>query len=338
MPAAMARFGPFQRVADALSLRSNNSSQINNLDTAKIPQSATNGSASPVRSSTESARNRREAKRREKQAKLERQEREKAELEERRRSEEERARREEDPETLARYGGVDMPVHPLELIRIAEIEKLPVGTEVTFRCRIQHQRRLSEALDFLLFRDQTHTIQGVLSRTSPHMIKWVQRLNSESLVEVNGTLQKPVAPVKSANISELEVDVYSIHLVSAAHNLPWDNYHAPEALHQRMQDRILDLRHPANQALFRVRAMVTRKFREFLEQRDFFEIQTPKLQPAATESGAEVFKVNYFGRRAFLAQSPQLAKQMTVSADFRRVFEVSWTITTSISQFSLRLN
>jgi aspartyl-tRNA synthetase len=52
------------------------------------------------------------------------------------------------------------------------------------------------------------------------------------------------------------------------------------------------------------------------------EIQTPKLQPAATESGAEVFKVNYFGRRAFLAQSPQLAKQMTVSADFGRVYEV----------------
>jgi aspartyl-tRNA synthetase len=265
-------------------------------------------------------------KRRDKQEKLERQEREKEELEARRKSEEEKARAQEDPEILARYGGIDEPVHPMELITIEQAAKLPVGTEVTFRCRIQHQRRLSEALDFLLFRDQTHTIQGVLTRTSPHMIKWVQRLNSESLVEVHGTLQRPVSPVKSALHSDIEVQVYSIHLISAANNLPWDNYHAPEALHQRMQDRILDLRHPANQALFRIRAMVARTFRRALEDQEFVEIQTPKLQPAATESGAEVFKVNYFGRRAFLAQSPQLAKQMTVSADFKKVFEVSFLV------------
>ncbi|OIW28806.1 aspartyl-tRNA synthetase [Coniochaeta ligniaria NRRL 30616] len=249
-------------------------------------------------------------------------EREKAELEARRKSEEERARALEDPEILARYGGIDEPVHPMELISIEKAATLPVGAEVTFRCRIQHQRRISEALDFLLLRDKTHTIQGVLSRGSPHMIKWVQRLHSESLVEVHGTLQKPLAPVKSALHSDIEVNIFSIHLVSAANNLPWDNYHAPEALYQRMQDRILDLRHPSNQALFRIRATITRTFRQALEEKQFVEIQTPKLQPAATESGAEVFKVNYFGRRAFLAQSPQLAKQMSISADFGKVFEI----------------
>lgn len=323
----MARFRPLSRLGEALNLRSPNGSNpnVNSVHDGKTPLSVLNGPSSnseSVRSSTESARGRREAKRREKQEKLERQEREKEEIEARRRSEEERIRALEDPDILKRYGGIDEPVHPMELISIEKAATLPVGTEVTFRCRIQHQRRISEALDFLLLRDKTHTLQGVLSRTSPHMIKWVQRLHSESLVEIHGTLQKPVAPVKSASHSDIEVDIFSIHLVAAANNLPWDNYHAPEALHQRMQDRILDLRHPSNQALFRIRAMITRTFRQALEDKQFMEIQTPKLQPAATESGAEVFKVNYFGRRAFLAQSPQLAKQMTVSADFGRVFEV----------------
>ncbi len=325
----MARFSAsLSRLGEALNIRSPNGSHsnVNAVHDTKNPLSALNSPhhSDSVRSSTESARGRREAKRREKQEKLERLERQKAELEERRKSEEEKARAMEDPEVLARYGGIDEPVHPMELISIEKAATLPVGTEVTFRCRIQHQRRVSEALDFLLLRDKTHTIQGVLSRGSPHMIKWVQRLHSESLVEVHGTLQKPVAPVKSALHSNIEVDIWSIHLISAANNLPWDNYHAPEALYQRMQDRILDLRHPSNQALFRIRATITRTFRQALDEQQFVEIQTPKLQPAATESGAEVFKVNYFGRRAFLAQSPQLAKQMSVSADFGRVYEVSY--------------
>jgi aspartyl-tRNA synthetase len=64
-------------------------------------------------------------------------------------------------------------------------------------------------------------------------------------------------------------------------------------------------------------------FRRVLEDRGFLEINTPKFQPAATESGAEVFKVDYFGRTAFLAQSPQLPKQMCISADFGKVYEVS---------------
>lgn len=263
---------------------------------------------------------RRESRRREKIERMERNEQEQEELEERRRREYEEGREEDDRPTRARYGEL---VHPLELNTIVEIGSFPIGTEVTFRARIQHQRRLSEALNFLLLRDQTHTIQGVLSRTSLNMIRWVQRLNTESLVQVRGTLQKPKEPVRSAQFEDVEVNIFSLHLVSPASNLPFDNYHTPDSLRQRMSERVLDLRHPSNQALFRIRAMVTSKFRSILEEKEFVEIQTPKLQPAATESGAEVFKVGYFGRRAFLAQSPQLAKQMCISADFHRVYEVA---------------
>lgn len=216
----------------------------------------------------------------------------------------------------------DWPTHPYELNPIAELDKLPLGTEVNFRARISTQRQLSKNLDFLLFRDQTNTVQGVLSREYLDMVRWVQKLNSESLVQVNGVLKAPPEAVRSATHSGVEVEVHSIHLVNAAHGAPFTNYKPPETLRNRMTSRILDLRHPSNQALFRIRSMVTRMFRETLEQQGFVEINTPKLQPAATESGAAVFKVNYFGRNAFLAQSPQLAKQSAVSADFGRVYEV----------------
>lgn len=216
----------------------------------------------------------------------------------------------------------DWPNHPYELNTVAELDRLPLDSEVNFRARISTQRQLSKALDFLLFRDQTHTIQGVLSRDEMDMVSWVQKLSPESLVQVNGTLKAPPEPIRSATHSGVEVRVHSIHLVNAAHHAPFTNYKPPESMRNRMSSRILDLRHPSNQALFRVRSLVTRKFHDVLFDNGFVEINTPKLQPAATESGAAVFKVNYFGRNAFLAQSPQLAKQMSVSADFGRVFEV----------------
>ncbi|KAI1383377.1 aspartyl-tRNA synthetase [Hypoxylon trugodes] len=260
-----------------------------------------------------------EAKKQEKLEKSERRQQEREEVEGRRQREDEEAEQEEDEETKARYGE---NVHPYELCSLEQIVGLPVGSEVNFRARIHTQRRLSHALDFLLFRNQTDSIQGVLTRASPYMIRWVQRLHPESLVHVIGTLQKPKDPVVSATISDIEVLVYSIHLVNPANELPFDNYEPPEALRQRLSGRIVDIRHPSNQAIFRVRSMVVRKFREALDDKDFLEIQTPKLQPAATESGAEVFKVQYFGRTAFLAQSPQLAKQMAISGDFKKVYEI----------------
>ncbi|XDG06983.1 hypothetical protein ABKA04_006598 [Annulohypoxylon sp. FPYF3050] len=260
-----------------------------------------------------------EAKQQEKLEKTERRQQEQDEIEKRRRQEDEKAEREEDDETKARYGE---NVHPHELCSLGRIVNLPEGSEVNFRARIHTQRRLSQALTFLLFRNQTDSIQGVLSHASPHMIRWVQRLNPESLVHVTGTLQKPKEPIASATLSDIEVLVYSIHLVNPANDLPFDNYEPPDALRQRLSGRVVDLRHPSNQAIFRVRSMIVRKFRKSLEDQGFLEIQTPKLQPAATESGSEVFKVKYFGRTAFLAQSPQLPKQMVISADFKKVYEI----------------
>jgi nondiscriminating aspartyl-tRNA synthetase len=90
----------------------------------------------------------------------------------------------------------------------------------------------------------------------------------------------------------------------------------------RLNNRIVDLRTSPSQAIFRIQSGICNLFRNYLDGQGFIEIHTPKLQGGATESGATVFELNYFGRPAFLAQSPQLAKQMAIAADFERVYEI----------------
>jgi aspartyl-tRNA synthetase len=91
----------------------------------------------------------------------------------------------------------------------------------------------------------------------------------------------------------------------------------------RLNNRVIDLRTTTSQAIFRIQSGACALFREFLLARDFVEIHTPKLLAAASEGGANVFKVSYFERSAYLAQSPQLYKQMLVTSDFERVFEIA---------------
>jgi len=90
----------------------------------------------------------------------------------------------------------------------------------------------------------------------------------------------------------------------------------------RLNNRVIDLRAPANVAIFRLESAVGTLFREFLLAKDFQEIHSPKLLGAASEGGAEVFRLKYFGAEACLAQSPQFYKQMAVCGDMERVFEI----------------
>lgn len=90
----------------------------------------------------------------------------------------------------------------------------------------------------------------------------------------------------------------------------------------RLDNRVLDLRTVANQAIFRIQSRICQYFREFLYKQDFQEIHTPKLIATASEGGAEVFKVQYFKSFAYLAQSPQLYKQMAIVSGMPRVFEI----------------
>lgn len=243
------------------------------------------------------------------------------EVEQHRQEKDQQAAMEDDPDMLERYGDLEMAgeITPLE-----EVVKMDVGRNVTFRARIHVQRAVSAQLDFVVFRQRGVMIQGVLhDDCSEHMIRWVERLPNETIVQVSGTLRKPPKELKASLDTPLELSVENIYLVETSNSLPFKLAGSAPPQSTRLGNRILDLRHPSNQAIMRIRAKILQVYREVLDKKEFMEIQTPKLQPAATESGAEVFKVNYFGRKAFLAQSPQLAKQMAISADFGRVYEAS---------------
>jgi aspartyl-tRNA synthetase len=103
------------------------------------------------------------------------------------------------------------------------------------------------------------------------------------------------------------------------------NYNNPEGINldTRLDYRFLDLRSEKNILIFQIQSDFVRYMREYLYQKDFTEIHTPKLIGAASESGAEVFEVKYFDRKAYLAQSPQFYKQMAMAAGFSRIFEVA---------------
>ena len=257
----------------------------------------------------------------------------------------EEAEKSETPEMRARYGELPI-VQSTERgtenrINIDTITEEFIEKEVIFRARLHVVRNMSAKLTFLVFRQQLDTIQGVLHEVPGQLsllfINWAEHLRTGSIVRVKGIVRKPDVPVKGASIHNLEVHIQELHLIvhRTAH-VPFSVYEAElatsaeevEGRHSRIPDRtrllnrILDLRTSTSQSIFRIESGVQNLFRTALDDRGFIEIHTPKLQGAGTESGASVFKLGYFGRDAFLAQSPQLGKQMAIASDFERVYEI----------------
>ena len=89
-----------------------------------------------------------------------------------------------------------------------------------------------------------------------------------------------------------------------------------------MDWRYLDLRNPKNLVIFELQTVIEHAMREYWVQNGFIEIHTPKLMSTSSESGSELFKLDYFGRDAYLSQSPQFYKQMAMNAGFEKVFEI----------------
>ncbi|KAI5635083.1 tRNA synthetases class II (D, K and n) domain-containing protein [Phthorimaea operculella] len=180
-------------------------------------------------------------------------------------------------------------------------------------------------------------VGNVSTTVSKQMVKFVGNVTKESIVDVFATVVKTAAPIESCSIRDVELSGIEVWTVSAARaQLPLQVEDAarpeknddPEALKirvnqdTRLDNRVLDLRTPANQAIFRIEAGVCRLFRDILTAKGFVEIHTPKIISAASEGGANVFTVSYFKSSAYLAQSPQLYKQMAIAADFDKVFTV----------------
>ncbi|CDH17785.1 probable DPS1-Aspartyl-tRNA synthetase,cytosolic [Zygosaccharomyces bailii ISA1307] len=216
------------------------------------------------------------------------------------------------------------------------------GRSVLFRARVHNTRQQGATLAFLTLRQQSELIQALVKANpdgsvSKQMVKWAGSLNLESIVLVRGVLRKVSEPIKSATVSHLEVHVTDLHVISETPSeLPilLEDASRSEAeaeaaglpvvnLDTRLDNRCIDLRTVTNQAIFRIQAGVCALFREFLSNRQFTEIHTPKLLGAPSEGGSNVFEVSYFKSKAYLAQSPQFYKQQLIVSDFERVFEVA---------------
>ena len=186
-------------------------------------------------------------------------------------------------------------------------------------------RRDQGKMVFFDFRDRSGFVQGVVLPDSPAM-EAAKGVRKEFVVRVEGVVNK--RPEKNANANarngDIELEVHSLEELAAADPLPFDmsltGFNLDLAT--ELDHRALVLRHPRIQAIFKVQAALIDAFREFMKSQDFFEFQAPTITPATAEGGAEVFRVDYFGKKAYLTQSPQLYKQVVMTA-FERVFSVN---------------
>ena len=180
-----------------------------------------------------------------------------------------------------------------------------------------HRRRLLKSVAFLILRDAGGLAQVVIAEEAARQL--LEELSEESVVEITATVTaNPAAP------GGLELTSPAITVLAAVDvPLPVE-LHRPAltaTLPTQLDHAALSLRHPTRAPALRIAAPATAGFRASLHAQRFVEIHTPKIVASATESGANVFELDYFGRPAFLAQSPQFYKQLMVGV-FERVYEV----------------
>ncbi|MBU3819960.1 MAG: aspartate--tRNA(Asn) ligase [Candidatus Faecalibacterium intestinavium] len=189
--------------------------------------------------------------------------------------------------------------------------------------------RNSKAMAFIVLKDITGKIQITVEKADhPELVDTIDQLTQDSVITVVGK----VMANDYVKMGGVEMVPSEIRIESVADPLPivrkaiaaTKKKKAVErsSIDQRIDYRWVDLRTDENQLMFKAQSVMVNAMRQFLLGQNFIEIHTPKLIAAASESGADVFKVDYFDRNAYLAQSPQFYKQMAMASGFERIFEV----------------
>jgi aspartyl/asparaginyl-tRNA synthetase len=263
----------------------------------------------------------------------------------------EKSQAEEVDPFAANYG--DVPVEEIQSkvisgrswIGIGDLDEAAEGSSVLIRGSAQAFRPVSKKMAFVVLRQSMSTVQCVLVASADHgvstqMVRFATSLSKESILDVEGIVSIPKEPLK-ATTQQVEIQVRKVYCINrAVPVLPINLEDAARSEAEfekaeqtgekwvrvlqdtRLNYRSIDLRTPANQAIFRIQFQVENKFREYLSSKDFIGIHSPKLISGSSEGGAAVFKLQYNGQPACLAQSPQLYKQMSICGGFGRVFEV----------------
>ena len=202
--------------------------------------------------------------------------------------------------------------------RLTTEVKSAVGERVRIEGWLYSLRQLG-GITFLVVRDGWGIIQAVAESAEEVIPLHEAQAGVESVIAVEGLVVSEAQAPGGIELHELQITV--VTAVVEPPPLPLNKRKMAASIGTLLDHAPVTYRHSSQRALFRLGAGVMAGFRKTLVEKNFTEIQTPKIVAAATESGANVFAVDYFGRSAFLAQSPQFYKQIMVGV-YERVFEV----------------
>lgn len=205
--------------------------------------------------------------------------------------------------------------------RILNAETIKCAGKLVKLCGWVNTRRDHGSIVFIDLRDISGLIQVVMK---PEL---AQDIKPEWVVCIEGLVKE--RPEKMVNpkleTGKIEIEAQKLEVLSKAKTLPlhlFEQETEESTLEKRMNWRWLDLRRPKKQLIFRVWTALEQSLREYWLGRGYIEIHSPKFMSSPSESGAELFEVKYFNRKAYLAQSPQFYKQMAMASGFEKVFEV----------------
>ena len=182
-------------------------------------------------------------------------------------------------------------------------------------CGFVENFRNKKNMAFIVVKDITGKLQvTVIKEEHPEMIEMLDKLTIHSVV----TFEGEVVASEYVKLGGKEMYPTSMKIESIAEALPIKD---DSDIDVKMDYRWIDLRREQNQLMLELQTTLTASLREFLLEKNFVEIHTPKLIAAASESGSDVFEVKYFDTKAYLAQSPQFYKQMAMASGLERIFE-----------------
>jgi nondiscriminating aspartyl-tRNA synthetase len=184
-----------------------------------------------------------------------------------------------------------------------------------------HEIRDLAKLKFLLLRDASGIVQCITKDSA--LFDKFSEISLESVVEIKGKVKD--AKVKAEGVrDDVEIEISSVEILNKAEDLPMhvNEKTTTTKLSNRLDNRFLDTRKPKVSAIFKIRSSIYRHIIDYFDSKDFFIINTPKITTIGLESGAESFKLDHFGKKTVLAQSPQFYKQMFVVGGFEKVLEI----------------
>ncbi len=200
------------------------------------------------------------------------------------------------------------------------VKDIKTGEVVLIKGWIYELRDLAK-LKFILLRDVSGIVQCVVK--DKKLMKKFSKLTLESVIEVKGKVKKADIKAEFAQ-KNIEVEVSDLKILNKAERLPIQVNLKTErsSLPTRLDNRSLDIRKPKIKAIFKIQSEIAHSFREFFYGKDFMEVQLPSIILSSSEGGTELFSVDYFEKKAYLAQSPQLYKQM-LACSVENVFTIT---------------